>query len=138
MTATALLRNGAIYTPTDPFATAMVIENGTIAWIGSEGAAEAHAGSVDELIDLHGALVTPAFVDSHVHATSTGLALTGLDLSGCASRTDALDRIAAFAASLPDDAVVLGTGWDETTWDHGTPDGREPLTRAELDRAAGG
>ena len=117
MTATTLLRNGAIHTPADPFATAMVVEDGTIAWVGSEGAADAQAESVDETIDLHGALVTPAFVDAHVHATSTGLALTGLDLSGCESRTEALNRIGAYAAALPEDGVVLGTGWDETTWD---------------------
>src|SRR5437660_12138776 len=101
MTATTLLRNGAIYTPADPFATAMVIENGAVAWVGSEGAADAQAGAVDETIDLRGALVTPAFVDAHVHATATGLALTGLDLSGCESRGEALDRIAVFSASLP-------------------------------------
>ena len=114
---TTLLRNGAIYTPADPFATAMVVEGGTVAWVGSEGAADAQAGSVDEVIDLRGALVTPAFVDAHVHTTSAGLALTGLDLPGCASRTEALDRIARYAAALPEDAVVLGSGWDETTWD---------------------
>ncbi|MGH6653924.1 MAG: amidohydrolase family protein, partial [Actinocrinis sp.] len=114
---TTLLRNGAIYTPADPFATAMVVENGTVAWIGSEGAAAAQADSVAEVVDLRGALVTPAFVDAHIHATSAGLALTGLDLSGCATRAEALDRITAYSATLPDDAVVLGTGWDETTWD---------------------
>jgi hypothetical protein len=135
---TTLLRNGTIYAPADPFATAMVVERGAIAWVGSEGAADAHAESVDEVIDLNGALVTPAFVDAHVHATSTGLALTGLDLSGCASRTETLDRIAAYAAALPDDAAVLGTGWDETAWGGDAPDDRRPPTTAELDRAAGG
>lgn len=135
---TTLLRNGAIYTSAEPFATAMVVENGTVSWVGSEGEADAHTDSVTETIDLRGALVTPAFVDAHVHATSTGLALIGLDLSGCASRVEALDRIGAYAASLPQDAVVLGTGWDETTWDRAVSDGRRPPTRAELDRAAGG
>lgn len=137
-TRTTLLRNGTVYTHADPFATAMVVENDTVAWVGSEEAADAHADSVTEVIDLNGALVTPAFVDAHIHATSTGLALTGLDLSGCASRAEALDRLAAYAASLPKDAVVLGTGWDETTWDRSAPDGRQPPTKAELDRAAGG
>jgi predicted amidohydrolase YtcJ len=135
---TTLLRNGAIYTPADPFATAMVLEGGTVAWVGSEGAADAHAGAVAEVIDLRGALVTPAFVDAHIHATSAGLALTGLDLSGCASRAEALDRIAAHAATLPQDAVVLGSGWDETTWDRSAPGGQRPPDRAQLDRAAGG
>lgn len=130
---TALLRNGAIHNPAEPSATAMLVAGGTIAWIGSESAADAHAGSVSEVIDLRGALVTPAFVDAHVHTTATGLALTGLDLSGCATRAEALDRIAAHAAALPADAVVLGSGWDESAWS-------EPAapTRAELDRAVAG
>lgn len=135
---TTLLRNGAIYSPADPFATAMVVENGMVAWVGAEGAADAHADSVTEVIDLRGVLVTPAFVDAHVHATSNGLALTGLDLFGCVSRAEALERIAAHAAALPADAVVLGTGWDETTWDRSAPDGQRHLTKAELDRAADG
>lgn len=137
-TRTTLLRNGAVYTHADPFATAMVVEGGMAAWVGSEGAADAHVDSVDEVIDLRGALVTPAFVDAHIHATSTGLALTGLDLSGCASRAEALDRLAAYAATLPQDAAVLGTGWDETTWDRSAFDGQRPPTRDEIDRAAGG
>ncbi|MGH6656202.1 MAG: amidohydrolase, partial [Actinocrinis sp.] len=60
------------------------------------------------------------------------------DLSGCATRAEALDRITAYSATLPDDAVVLGTGWDETTWDRSAPDGQQPPTLAELDRAGGG
>ena len=129
---TVLLRNGTVHSPADPFATAMVTEGGTVAWIGSEGAADGFADGVDEVLDLDGALVTPAFTDAHVHATSTGLALTGLDLSGATGPDDALARIAAHAARLPAGAVLLGHGWDETRW----PERRVP-TRAELDAAAG-
>ena len=57
----------------------------------------------------------PAFVDAHVHATSTGLALTGLDLTGAPSLAVALDRVAA-AARAARGGVLLGTGWDDTTW----------------------
>ncbi|WP_158677810.1 amidohydrolase family protein, partial [Streptomyces sp. SPB074] len=91
---TVLLRGGEVHSPADPFATAMVVERGHVAWVGSEGAADAFADGVDEVVHLEGALVTPAFVDAHVHATGTGLALTGLDLSGATSLEDALDRVA--------------------------------------------
>ncbi|WP_034278125.1 amidohydrolase [Actinospica robiniae] len=130
---TTLLRNGAVYNPAEPYATALLTVGDTVAWIGSEDGADLHADGVDEIVDLDGGLVTPAFVDAHVHATSTGLALTGLDLSGSGSREQVLDRLAAFAANLPADGVVLGTGWDETAW----PDAKPP-TAEELDRAAGG
>ncbi|MEV7503571.1 amidohydrolase [Streptomyces sp. NPDC093018] len=130
---TLLLRNGDVHSPADPFATAMVVEAGHIAWVGSEGAADAFADGVGEVIDLDGALVTPAFTDAHVHTTATGLALTGLDLSAAPSLAAALDLVREFAAARPGDRVLLGHGWDAARW----PDGRPP-TRAELDEATGG
>ncbi|GAA1282953.1 amidohydrolase [Streptomyces sp. NBC_00117] len=130
---TVLLRGGDVHSPADPFATAMVVERGHVAWVGSEGAADAFAEGVDEVVDLEGALVTPAFTDAHVHTTSTGLALTGLDLSTARDRGEALALVRAHAAARPMDRILLGHGWDAARW----PDG-EPLTRAELDEATGG
>ncbi|MEU6647883.1 amidohydrolase [Streptomyces sp. NPDC046900] len=130
---TVLLRRGEVHSPADPFATAMVVERGQIAWVGSEGAADAFAGGVDEVVDLDGALVTPAFTDAHVHTTATGLALTGLDLSGASSLTAALELVRDFAAARPHDRVLLGHGWDSARW----PELRAPR-RAELDAATGG
>ncbi|MFE0040262.1 amidohydrolase family protein, partial [Streptomyces sp. NPDC059018] len=98
---TVLLRGGEVHSPADPFATAMVVERGHIAWVGSEGAADAFAPGVDEVIDLEGALVTPAFVDAHVHTTATGLALTGLDLSSAASLAEGAAPHPAAAGAPP-------------------------------------
>ncbi|MDR6977403.1 putative amidohydrolase YtcJ [Streptomyces sp. 3330] len=130
---TVLLRRGEVHSPADPFATAMVVERGQVAWVGSEGAADAFADGVDEVVDLDGALVTPAFTDAHVHTTSTGLALTGLDLSSAPSLTAALALVRSFAAARPRDKVLLGHGWDASRW----PEGRPPR-RDELDEATGG
>ncbi|RST11480.1 amidohydrolase [Streptomyces sp. WAC05374] len=130
---TVLLRGGDVHSPADPFATAMVVERGHVAWVGSEGAADAFASGVDEVIDLEGALVTPAFTDAHVHTTATGLALTGLDLSGARTLPEALERVRAHAAARPADRVLLGQGWDAARW----PEQRPP-SRTELDEATGG
>jgi predicted amidohydrolase YtcJ len=130
---TVLLRGGQVHSPADPFATAMVTRGGSIAWIGSEDAADSFADGVDTTVDLDGALVTPTFTDAHVHITATGLALTGLDLTGTPSLREALDRIRDYAAARPGDRVLLGHGWDTTGW----PEQRHP-TRAELDKATGG
>ncbi|MEU1121426.1 MULTISPECIES: amidohydrolase [unclassified Streptomyces] len=130
---TVLLRGGDVHSPADPFATAMVVERGHVAWVGSEGAADAFTDGVDEIVDLEGALVTPAFTDAHVHTTATGLALTGLDLTGARSLADALVLVREHAHARPHDTVLLGHGWDASRW----PDGRPP-TRAELDEATGG
>lgn len=129
-----LLRGGTIHSPEEPFATAMLVEDGAVAWLGSDSAADvAHADSVDEIVELRGALVTPAFVDAHVHLTSTGLIVAGLDLHDAPSLTAALDHIAAFAARIPAGEMVIGQGWDESRW----PERRAP-SLAELDRAVGG
>ncbi|MEU6485950.1 amidohydrolase [Streptomyces sp. NPDC046887] len=130
---TVLLRGGEVHSPADPFATAMVVERGHVAWVGSEGAADAFAGGVDEVVDLRGALVAPAFTDAHVHTTATGLALTGLDLSAARTLPEALAAVRAYAAGRPGDRVLLGHGWDASRW----PEGRPP-SRTELDEAAGG
>ncbi|MGD1224592.1 amidohydrolase [Streptomyces krungchingensis] len=130
---TVLLRGGEVHSPADPFATAMVVERGQVAWVGSEGAADAFVDGVDEVVDLEGALVTPAFTDAHVHTTATGLALSGLDLSGARSLDTALALVRDFAAAHPGDRVLLGHGWDAARWPGG-----QPPTRAALDEATGG
>lgn len=105
----------------------MAVTDGTIVWVGQDSVGRAlHPDA--EVVQLDGAFVAPAFVDAHVHATSAGLLLTGLDLTGCASLAECLDAVRA-----ADGPLIWGHGWDETRW----PEGRPP-TRAELDEAAGG
>lgn len=127
-----LLVGGRLYSPVSPFATAMLVDGDEIAWLGEDSAAQAYVDAADEVVDLRGALVTPGFVDAHVHATSTGLTLTGLDLSRTSSLREALDLLEARARSLRG-ATIIGHGWDETRW----PEGRPP-TRDEVDRASWG
>ncbi|QAY71025.1 amidohydrolase [Xylanimonas protaetiae] len=139
MTST-LYRNGLIHSSADPFAEALLVDDGVVAWIGAEDTAAGLAARADRVIDLDGALVAPGFVDAHVHTLETGLALESVDLSpaGAPKRAAALDAIAAGARRLdaadPDgDEVLLAFGWDEAAWPE-----RTPLTREELDTAAGG
>src|SRR3712207_4705803 len=88
--------------------------------------------SADVVVDLEDTWVAPAFVDAHVHTTTTGLALQGLDLADCPSLAVLLDRVAQ-AARASRGGVVLGTGWEEDGWPE-----RRPPTAAELDRASYG
>ena len=125
-----LYRNGSIYTAADPFATAMVVDGDTVAWVGSEQAATSIADSSMEIIDLHGALLAPGFVDSHAHLTETGLALAGLQLSSIRSATELLDAV----ATVGGEGTILGHGWDETTWNDPTLPTLEEISRAAGDR----
>lgn len=125
-----LLRGGHVYSPEDPFATAMLTINGRIAWIGDDAGAMLHAADATQTVDLRGAWLAPAFVDAHVHLTSTGLALTGLDLSGTQSIADLQSRLRR--AAVDAHGVLLGHGWDDTAW----PEGRVPTT-SDIDACVG-
>lgn len=131
-----LYRHGVVHSAADPFAEAILVDDGTVVWLGADDTADGLASRADEVIDLDGALVAPGFVDAHVHVLETGLALESVDLSpesGVHSLADALDAVHRAARERTSDAPVLGFGWDELRW----PEGRPP-TREELDAAAGG
>ncbi|RTL68484.1 MAG: amidohydrolase [Pseudonocardiaceae bacterium] len=110
---------------------AVETDGDTITWAGpAADAAERAAGA--HVLDAPGTTLTPTFVDAHVHATSSGLLLDGLDLGACRSATQLLDALAAHAADHDGD-VVWGHGWAEDGWVDPTPP-----SRAAIDRATGG
>jgi len=96
-------------------------------------------GSNDEVLtkaagaavhDASGATVVPGLIDAHAHLMGLGFALMQADLVGARSKAEVLERLKAFAASLPVDAWLLGRGWDQNDW----PDKTFP-TAADLDAA---
>jgi predicted amidohydrolase YtcJ len=125
-----LYRNARVFAPTHPRAGAFAVEDGVITWIGDAASAARPAGV--RVVDLGGALVTPAFVDAHVHVTATGLGLTAVDLRPAVTLAEALDLVER-AARAGRGRPVLGGGWDESRWPE-----RRPPTAAEQDRAAYG
>lgn len=127
---TTLLLNGRIHSPTHPDATAMAIRGDVIAWLGSDDVARTQFPDA-AVVDLDDAFVAPAFVDSHVHVTSTGLLLTGLDLRAATSRQHCLQLLAEHARSRPE-TMIWGHGWDDSAW----PQPGAPST-AEVDAAVG-
>ena len=111
---TTLLLNGRVHSPSHPDATAMAVENGMVAWLGSDAVGQERFPEA-ETIDLGGAFVAPAFVDSHVHLTATGLGLTGLDLAAAEGPEHLLRLVGEHAAAHPEQPV-WGHGWDDTRW----------------------
>ena len=113
-----------------PARRALLLVQDRVAWVGpSVRAAPPH----DRLVDLGGAWICPSFVDAHVHGTATGLALTGLDLTGCASLAECLDRLRRHARAVADD-VVVGSSWDDFSWPEARPPTAEEISEAAPDR----
>ena len=128
---TTLLLNGRVHSPAMPDATAMAVRDGLVAWLGSDDVGQAQFPDAT-VVDLEGLFVAPAFVDSHVHVTATGLTRTGLDLRQATSLRHCLDLLADVARTHTDGAI-WGHGWDETRW----PERAAPTT-ADVDAVVGG
>ncbi len=127
---TTLLLNGRVHSPAMPDATAMAVRDGIVAWLGSDNVGRQQFPDA-QMIDLDGGFVAPAFVDSHVHLTATGLTLAGLDLRNATSLRHCLELIGDYARTHPD-GPIWGHGWDESGW----PEHAAPST-ADLDSVVG-
>ena len=54
-----LYRHGVVHSSADPFAEAILVADGQVAWIGPDDAAHRVADNAATVVDLDGALVTP-------------------------------------------------------------------------------
>ncbi|SQC28985.1 Uncharacterised protein [Rothia kristinae] len=59
--ATVIYRNGSVYSPVDPFATALLVQDGRIRWVGQEAGADSLTDAHVHTVDLDGLLLTPSF-----------------------------------------------------------------------------
>lgn len=58
---TTVLRDGSVYSPADPYATAMVVQDGIVQWVGSDAGAESILDDSMQVVELEGDLLAPAF-----------------------------------------------------------------------------
>jgi len=108
----------------------MAVRDGVVAWLGSDEVGRSQFDDA-QFVDLQGAFVAPAFVDSHIHVTSTGLLITGLDLTRAASKQHCLTLVAEHVAAHPGQPV-WAHGWDDTGWARD-----DAPSTAEIDAVAG-
>ena len=101
-------------------ARALLIRGKRVVWVGDD---PEQAPPHRTRIDLPGCTVGPGFVDAHVHLTSTGLGLNGIDLRET-TRVDELlrlVRLTAAARSLPCGTAAIPS---PVPWAHrATPSG---------------
>jgi predicted amidohydrolase YtcJ len=127
-----VLVNARIHTQVDdrPLAEAIAWDaNGRIVAVGSRDEVVAKAAGAP-VHDARGATVVPGLIDAHAHLMGLGYALMRADLVGARSKAEVIARLEAFAADLPEDAWLLGRGWDQNLW----PERSFP-TAADLDAA---
>ena len=127
MSATLVLKNGAVYTVDSDrsWAQAIAINDKEIIFIGSDAGVEAFIETDTKVIDLDGKMVLPAFVDSHMHpAESAHVYQYGLrlfDVSGEDQIKAYLKAIEVFVEKHPAAAWIIGGGYSRSAFDEVGP-----------------
>lgn len=113
-----LLFNGKIYTVDSAFSTveAVVVKDGKIIATGTSEELKKQF-QAKEQIDLNRKYLFPGFIDAHAHFYRYGLGLRECDLVGSNSWDEILQRLDAYAKSIPAGEWIIGRGWDQNDWD---------------------
>ncbi len=121
-------RDGSI----DRFAGLVVDEDGRISELLDFG--DRPTREIDYRVDGEGRVMVPGFIDAHAHLMDLGLGTLVLDLSETRSLSEALGRIAAYAAAYPDRPWIIGRGWNQERWGLGRFPTAEELDSVVSDR----
>ena len=99
-----------------PWADAIAVRGDTIAAVGSSAEIRKMAGADTKVIDAHGQMMVPGFIDSHVHIISAGRGLAMVKLRDASTPAEFIARIKAFAKTVPKGAWITDGDWDHTLW----------------------
>lgn len=99
-------------------ASALLVRGERILAIGTPEELRPHITGAVSTIDLERSTVIPGLTDSHIHTGNFARETAALDLRGTRSIDHALERIRAYAETLPADAWILGGRWDFNAWEH--------------------
>jgi predicted amidohydrolase YtcJ len=112
--------NGKIYTVNEnqPNAEAVIVEGNKIKFVGSTQEARKQIDVSTEVIDLEGKLMLPGFNDSHLHFTSGGNYLLGINLRPALTKEEFVMTLKDFIKNrkLPESTWVTGGRWDHELW----------------------
>lgn len=108
-----VLVNGTIYTvdEDEPWVEAVAIKDELIIAVGANADIQSIVGLHTRTIDLDGAFATAGFNDGHVHVSSTGALLVGVNLLDVHEPVAFADRIRAAAERLPEGSLISGGSW---------------------------
>ena len=118
--ASLVLRNGKIATmnAAAPVAQAIAVRGDRITALGSDREVAQWIGPSTQVIDLHGMLAIPGFIEGHGHFTGVGEFRMGLDLREARTWDDIVAQVARAAKQAKPGDWIVGRGWHQSKWDH--------------------
>ena len=99
-----------------PWAEALVVEGARVAHVGSSAEARKRVASAARVIDARGMMLTPGFIDAHVHFLQGGLALSSVQLRDADTPAEFSRRIAERASRTPRERWITHGDWDHERW----------------------
>jgi predicted amidohydrolase YtcJ len=114
-----VLRNGKIVTMSaaTPVAEAIAVRGDKITALGTDRDAPRWIGPQTKVIDLHGMLAIPGFIEGHGHFTGVGEFRMGLDLREARTWDDIVAQVARAAKQAKPGEWIVGRGWHQSKWD---------------------
>lgn len=114
---TLAIVNGHVWTGDSarPWAEAVAIADHEIIAVGTTDEIHCLIGQ-GKVIDAAGAMVTPGFIDSHVHFLGGGFGLAAVQLRDAKTKEEFIKRIADFAKTQPAGTWITRGDWDHTLW----------------------
>lgn len=116
--ADTVLRNGKIVTmnQAQPMAQAIGVRGDKITAIGSNADSAKWTGPRTRVIDLHGQLAIPGFIEGHGHFTGIGEYRMGLDLREAKTWNDIVAQVGRAAQNAKPGEWIVGRGWHQSKW----------------------
>jgi predicted amidohydrolase YtcJ len=117
---TLAIVNARVWTanPKQPWASAIAVSDDRIVAVGSGAEISKLVKSAPgaRVIDAKGGLVTPGFIDSHVHFIDGGFRLSSVQLRDARTPEEFVARIKAYAATVSPGTWITGGDWDHQQW----------------------
>ena len=109
--------NGKVYTVNEeqPYAEAVLVDGNKIAFVGSNDDVKKLTDDNTTVIDLNGKLMLPGFIDSHLHFTSGGYYLLGINLRPAKSKEEFVQILKKYVEGR-EGRWVTGGRWDHESW----------------------
>jgi predicted amidohydrolase YtcJ len=94
----------------NPTAQAVAITGNTITYVGDNEGAKVFIGKETRVIDAHGHLMTPGFIETHLHLLVASAAIAGVVADQRDNADDVARKVAEYAKEHPGKSTIFGTG----------------------------
>ena len=103
-----------------PWAGAVAVAGDTVAAVGDSAEIAGLVRPGTRVLANGDGLVTPGFMDGHLHLLDGGFQLASVDLRPADAKAEFIERVAAFASERKPGEWIVGGDWDHERWP-GTP-----------------